>query len=224
MPHPCVFCKGGQGLSVTSFLGFLNYNLRVSTGLKRYYGAGYLHFITSSCYQRRALLASAARRDLFLEILEQVRRGYSFVVIGYVVMPEHFHLLISEPEKGNPSVVMQVLKQRFARRVLSAWRARTPDAQDWLWKEALEEAHVWQRRFYDFVVWSERKRTEKLRYMHRNPVKRGLVLEPDQWAWSSFRYYAYGEAGPVLVNEPCGAKLKMRAPDSELGGGHKKAG
>jgi putative transposase len=51
-------------------------------------------------------------------------------------------------------------------------------------------------------VFSDKKRIEKLRYMHRNPVKPGLVLEPEQWAWSSYRHYAYDEAGPVLVNEP----------------------
>src|SRR2546426_10049561 len=68
--------------------------------LKRYSGAGDLHFITCSCYHRRQYLASARRRDLFLTILEQVRQRYGFVVLGYVVMPEHFHLLISEPEKG----------------------------------------------------------------------------------------------------------------------------
>src|SRR6266480_2655097 len=67
-----------------------------------------------------------------------------------------------------------------------------------LWPE--EEQRVWQRRFYDFNVWSERKRVEKLRYMHRNPVKRGLVLEPEQWEWSSFRSYAYQDVGRVRVN------------------------
>ncbi len=70
--------------------------------------------------------------------------------------------------------------------------------------------HVWQRRFYDFVVFSEKKRAEKLRYMHRNPVERGLALEPEQWAWSSFRYYADGERGPVLVNETEKAELRVR--------------
>ncbi len=93
-------------------------------------------------------------------------------------MPEHFHVLISEPQKGTPSTVMQVLKQRFARKLLQGLRARTDQAQGWLWDEMLEEGQVWQRRFYDFVVWSEHKRVEKLRYMHRNPVQRGLVLEP----------------------------------------------
>ncbi len=70
--------------------------------------------------------------------------------------------------------------------------------------------HAWQRRFYDFVVYTEKKRVEKLRYMHRNPVQRGLVLEPEQWLWSSFRHYAYGERGPVLVNEARKAELHIR--------------
>jgi REP element-mobilizing transposase RayT len=72
--------------------------------LHRYHGAGYLHFITTSCYQRRALLGSRQNRDLFLEVMEQVRRRYHFVVIGYVVMPEHVHLLFGEPERGDPSI------------------------------------------------------------------------------------------------------------------------
>jgi hypothetical protein len=57
-----------------------------------------------------------------------------------------------------------------------------------------------QVRFYDFNVWSERKHIEKLRYMHRKPVKRGLVERPEQWRWSSFRSYLYGEVGAVRVN------------------------
>jgi REP element-mobilizing transposase RayT len=96
--------------------------------LHRYYGAGYLHFITTSCYQRRALLGSRKNRDLFLKVLEQVRRRYRFVVVGYVVMPEHVHLLLGEPERSNPSVVMQALKQGFARRLLrpASLTARPP--------------------------------------------------------------------------------------------------
>ena len=49
--------------------------------------------------------------------------------------------------------------------------------------------HIWQKRFYDFNVWTEHKRIEKLRYMHRNPVNRGLVASPELWRWSSFRAY-----------------------------------
>lgn len=181
------------------------------TGLRRLSGSGYLHFITSSCYRRRPLLGTPHRRNLFLKILEEVRRSYRFAVIGYVVMPEHIHLLISEPDRGTPSTVMQVLKQRSARRVLRELRARTDSTQGSLWQDTLDTSHVWQRRYYDFLVRTERKRVEKLRYMHRNPVKRGLALEPQQWGWSSFRWYAYGESGAVLVNEERPAELKFRA-------------
>jgi putative transposase len=167
----------------------------VPSRLKRYYNAKHLHFITCSCYRRRQRLGTPQRRDLFLKVLEQARQRYQFVVVGYVVMPEHFHLLISEPEKGDPSVVMKVVKQRFARMV---HKKRSSSQLD-LWAES-EDEHVWQKRFYDFNVWSERKRVEKLRYVHRNPVKRGLVATPEQWAWSSFRAYAYGETGRVRVN------------------------
>ncbi|HKI72863.1 MAG TPA: transposase, partial [Verrucomicrobiae bacterium] len=80
--------------------------------MKRYYGAGNLHFITSSCYRRLPFLGNPHRRTVFRDLLEETRQRYSFVVVGYVVMPEHVHLLIGEPEKGTPSTVMQVLKQR----------------------------------------------------------------------------------------------------------------
>ena len=131
-------------------------------GLKRYYGAGDLHFITCSCQRRRPWLGTARRRNFFLDLLEQTRQRYRFVVLGYVVMPEHFHVLLSEPEKGTPSTVMQVLKQRFARRVLQQWRQRRHAAQRLLWQaDSFEPAHVWQARFYDFNLWSERKLAEK---------------------------------------------------------------
>ncbi|HVO81394.1 MAG TPA: transposase [Terriglobales bacterium] len=170
----------------------------MSKGLRRYYGTRHLHFITCSCYRRQRLLGSARRRDTFLHILEQVRRKYDCVVVGYVVMPEHFHLLINELEEGSLGTVMQVLKQRVARKLLRPER-RKDARQMRLWDEE-RLRHFWQLRFYDFNVWSERKRIEKLKYMHRNPVMRGLVTSPEQWRWSSYRYYAFGEAGPVKLN------------------------
>ena len=121
-------------------------------------------------------------------------------------MPDHIHLLISEPERGTPSTVMQVVKQRYARRRLRKKRRKTGQGE--LWPE--EEQRVWQRRFYDFNVWGEGKRVEKLRYMHRNPVKRGLVAEPELWAWSSYRTYACGEAGMVKINQWPAAVMKIR--------------
>jgi putative transposase len=177
---------------------------------QRYYGAGHLHFITCSCYRRQPLLDSPEHRDLFVGALEQSRRRYHFVVVGYVVMPEHIHLLISEPQKKNPSTVMQALKLGFARRVLAEAKRKRDPAQGALFEQAPQ--HIWQKRFYDFNVWTERKCIEKLRYVHRNPVKRGLVASPELWRWSSFRAYALGEAGPVRVNDWEVLTMKMRPP------------
>ena len=168
----------------------------MTKGLIRCYGTQHLHFITCSCYRRRPQLHTAGRRDLFLTILEEARCKYRFVVHGYVLMPEHFHLLITDPEMGDPSVVMKVVKERFTRQLNQ--RRKTPSAQPVLWD--FTPAPIWQKRFYDFNLWSDKKRIEKLRYMHRNPVKRGLVMEPEQWKWSSFRAYWSRERGLVRVN------------------------
>ena len=178
--------------------------------LWRYYGSGYSHFITTSCYQRKALLATVQSRDLLLEVVEQVRRRYYFAVVGYVIMPEHIHLLLTEPKRGNPLKVMQAIKQGFARRFLNRLRASEEPPPSDSRNTALDDGHIWQARFYDFVVFTEKKRVEKLRYMHRNPVKRRLVQEPQQWKWSSYRHYEFGERGIVLVNEEQEARLTVR--------------
>ena len=137
--------------------------------LRRIHGGGDWHFITCSCYHRLQFLSSARRRDLFLEILEQVRAKYDFAVAGYVVMPEHFHLLLSEPRVGKLSLAMQVLKQRVSLRCRKKKRLGVNQLQ--LWEEQEVPAFC-QPRYYDFSVFRERKYVEKLRYMHRNPVKR----------------------------------------------------
>jgi putative transposase len=177
------------------------YTFWVSPHPRRYYGYGDLHFVTFSCYRRLPLLGTARRRDLFLRTLEAVRRQYRFIVVGYVIMPEHVHLLVSEPERRDLSVALKALKQAVARRVLSAMRRRSGSRQGELFPGASVSTSFWQARFYDFKIWTAKKRVEKLRYMHRNAVKRGLVTSPEQWRWSSFRAYALGEKGMVAVNE-----------------------
>ena len=181
----------------------------MTRGLHRYYGANHLHFITCSCYHRRPSLRTARSRDRFLSVLEQTRKRYRFVLVGYVVMPEHIHLLLSEPEVGTPSTVMQVLKQRTARALLPKKRPGDPRQRN-LFGKIPERTPFWQTRFYDFNVRTEKKRVEKLRYMHHNPVKRGLVAEPEDWRWSSYRFYSLDEPGPVGVNQRWG-KISFRA-------------
>ena len=183
--------------------------------LERRYGFGELHFITCSCYRRMPLLASPRLCDRFLKILSEVRDRYNFGPFGFVVMPEHIHLLISEPNVGTPSDAMAAPKQRVSRALRGKKRRRFHDGQGRLWDEPplARHARFWQRRFYDFNVWSVRKRNEKLNYMHFNPVKRGLVERPRDWAWSSYNYYWSGERGLCIPNPAWESKMRRRDGD-----------
>ena len=115
-------------------------------------------------------------------------------------MPEHVHLFIGEPAKGTPSAVVQVLKRRVSRRLRRKKRGRAAPL-------SLTFAHgegalprCWQRCFYDFNVWSLKKRVEKLHYMHMNPLKRKLAAHPKDWPWSSFSFYANPQHGLIQVD------------------------
>ena len=147
--------------------------------IKRYYGQGDLHFVTFSCYRRAPRLGHCHARNIFVEVLGELRTRHHFSLVGYVVMPEHVHLLISETPNCTPSLVSQVLKQNVARELKCA-----------------RQQKFWETRFYDFNVHSAFKLREKLNYMHLNPVKRGLVSHPAGWPWSSFLNY---EGKPGLL-------------------------
>jgi putative transposase len=161
------------------------------TQLVRYQQCGCFHFVTFSCYRRQPRLGGAAAYGVLERELESVRLRYGFAVAGYVLMPEHVHLLVGEPQRSALSVALQVLKQQTSRKL-----------------KAPGEVRFWQRRYSDFNVWSEEKRIEKLRYIHRNPVARGLVARPEDWPWSSFRHYATGLTGVVEIESQWTAFLR----------------
>jgi putative transposase len=148
-------------------------------GLKRYQQEGDHHFITFSCHNRKPYLNTSNARDIFLDSLERTRDRYKFEILGYVVMPEHIHLLVSEPPNDPLSKALQALK-------ISVSRRQT-------------ERPFWQPRDYDFNVFTHNKRVEKLKYMHRNPVTRGLVPHAEDWPWSSYRHYLLNEPSPILI-------------------------
>ena len=163
-------------------------------GPKRYQENGDLHFITFSCYQRRPLLSSAQACQVFEATFERVRSWYEFGVVGYVVMPEHVHLLVTEPERGSLARAIQMLKQLTAHKL-----------------KADPSVPFWCTRYYDFNVRTKKKRIEKLRYMHRNPVVRGLVKKPEDWEWSSFRHYLTGVDGVVEIESQWTGLRRERA-------------
>jgi putative transposase len=81
-------------------------------GLKRFHKSHQLHFLTFSCYHRRPNFGSVASRTVFESALERIRQKFGLCVYGYVVMPEHVHLLVNEPERGILAQAMQSLKLR----------------------------------------------------------------------------------------------------------------
>ncbi len=168
------------------------------TNLKRYYGLGHLHFITFSCYRRLPLLGTADSRNAFVQALDEVRGKYAFALAGYVVMPEHVHLLIGEPKLGNLSTVIQSLKLRVSKTTRRLRRGTSTSQKSLTLREPVAADRFWQPRFYDFNVYSARKRREKLDYMHRNPVTRGLVEDPKSWPWSSYASYS-GRGAPLVM-------------------------
>ncbi|MGA2571864.1 MAG: transposase [Terracidiphilus sp.] len=154
----------------------------------RYQQTGEFHFLTFSCYHRRAYLSAVAAMELFEDALERVRRRYLFAVAGYVVMPEHVHLLVNEPQRALLSGAIQALKLSVSMRS--------------------RERPFWQAHYYDFNVSTHEKFVEKLRYMHRNPVRRGLAARPEDWKWSSFRDYQTGLCGTVEIESEWTARKR----------------
>jgi putative transposase len=182
--------------------------------LKRYQNVGTLHFITFSCYRRQPLLMKHGGAQMFEEAPEEGRVKYGFFVFGYVVMPEHVHLLVSEPERGTLATAIKALKQSVARRQvnlgggLRSSQQKDPHKQKplvWGTQNPRSTQHFWQTRYYDFNVCTPAKRVEKLKYIHRNPVHRGLVERPEDWPWSTYRHYALGELGTVQIESPVAA-------------------
>ena len=143
-------------------------------GLTRYQHTGQSHFVTFCCYHRRPLFTTDASRRVFENALERVRRSFRLRVYGYVVMPEHIHLLLSEPARDTLADALKSLKQGVARRLIG-------DAD-----------HFWQKRYYDFNVHNHAQFVEKLHYIHWNPVKRGLCERPEDWLWRRVAQSSFG--------------------------------
>jgi putative transposase len=156
-------------------------------GLRRLHHSGQAHFITFSCFHRRPFLAEMRMQDAFLYALEETRLRFEMKVFGYVVMPEHVHLLVNEPIEKELSKFVQLLKTKVS------IQARTKN------RRTAGELPFWQARYFDHNVRNRAGFVTQLRYIHRNPVKRGLCGTPEDWPWSSFRAWALGETHIVTV-------------------------
>ena len=159
-------------------------------GLKRFQKAEALHFITFSCFHRLPFLEAPATKETFEFVLEQTRSRHQARVYAYVLMPEHIHLLINEPPLILVAQFLKALKQITSRKLRG------------------DRRQFWQDRYFDANIHGEAARSEVIRYIHRNPVKRGLVASPEQYRWSSFNHYATGIRGIVEIESEWTARTR----------------
>lgn len=164
------------------------------SGLMRFQRAESLHFITFSCFHRLPLLQAPGAWETVEAVLEQTRARHAARVYAYVLMPEHIHLLVNEPPLILLAQFLKAVKQRTSRKLRGV------------------RHKFWQDRYYDSNVRGEKARSEVIRYIHRNPVERGLVDKPEEWPWSSFRHYATGVQGTVEIESHWAAYQRGNEP------------
>jgi putative transposase len=173
-------------------------------GLTRFHHTGQTHFITFCCYHRRRLLITDESRRIFESALERTRNSYRLYVYGYVIMPEHVHLLLSEPKRETLADALKSLKQGVSRRLIGS--PLKPKAG-----LSGPPVHFWQKRYYDLNIRDYAQFVEELRYIYRNPVKAGLCERLEDWPWSSFLHYATGAEGRVQIESEWTARKRERA-------------
>jgi len=150
------------------------------------YGKGHLHLIACTCFQKQPKLGEEKHRDVFVRLLEELRVKFRFAVVGYVVMPDHFRLLMREPEIDTAANAVEMLQARYRRRYNSSARS---------------DEQVWESRSTDAHIVGADAIAATLASMHAEPVRAGLVSTPEEWKWSSALAYAGLPEGVVTVEQ-----------------------
>jgi putative transposase len=144
------------------------------SNIHRYYVPESIVFITTVTKDRRSDLIEPTSIRVFWDTVKLVKEFHPFELMAYIILPDHFHLLIKpENDMGNYSTIMHSLKRNFALNFKKAHSIRS-------------SLQYWQYGFWDRVVRSEKELAAYLRYIHWNPVKHNLVDQPEFWPHSSY--------------------------------------
>ncbi len=157
------------------------------TNYRRAKVAGGTYFITQVTYGRQPWLCDDLSRQVLRQGIEAVRHDYPFEIDGFVLLPDHFHLLMRLPEGDvNFSERMRQIKSFVTRKI-----GHLPQVQDEpnLSREERGEKYVWQRRFWEHLIRDEEDFRNHLQYIHNNPVKHQYCKEPKDWKYSSIHRY-----------------------------------
>jgi putative transposase len=134
--------------------------------------------------------------------IDKRRTAHSFVLLAYVIMPEHVHLVLWPPEAMALGTVVGEIKRCAAKETLSHLSKADGQVLDRLTvrRDSAERRVLWQRRCYDHNCRSETSVWEKVEYCHQNPVKRRLVHKAEDWEWSSYRWYKGDRDVPLQMD------------------------
>lgn len=163
--------------------------------LKHYDHDGRARFVTFCTHRRLPILSNHLFRDIVVTRLHETCRVYRLILLGYVVMPDHVHLVVVPPETVELGPVVGELKRITARDIHKLLRNSHSDlgGELLIWRDGREKMAVWQRRCFDHNCRTEEAVWEKVNYCHSNPVRSGLVRQATDWKWSSYGYYASAE-------------------------------
>jgi len=174
----------------SSAVGSQEWEIRRMTRLRHYDDLGTARFVTFSCYQRLPSLVNPGAFELVTEELDRARTKHGFQLLGYVLMPDHVHLVLFPPDGMKLGLVIREIKSRAAKRYFAMTRIGRPGAK----------RVFWLRRCYDHNCRTPDTVREKIGYCHNNPVKRGLVADPSEWVWSSYNWYQGQRDVPLVVD------------------------
>jgi putative transposase len=170
--------------------------------LRHYDDLGTARFVTVACHRRLHLLNHDEDILFLLEEIDSARQKYKFSILAYVIMPNHFHLVLVPQKPIKLGVVIGEIKSRSARRILERQRRGNADGlrQLQVIRNGKPRLVFWLRRCYDFNCRTADDVREKIDYCHKNPVRAGLVHESSQWPWSSYGWYYGPNEGPISVD------------------------
>jgi putative transposase len=149
----------------------------------------YCHFVTSKTYRNQKIFSEGKVADLLIQTLLEVKEKLNFRLIGFVVMPDHIHLMLVPNKRNTISDVMRHIKGRFSRRYdLLSRGMNSPDygiSDHRAGNSSLPKSKVWQESFYDHVIRNRKEFDERLNYLYNNPVKAKLAEKPEDYKYSS---------------------------------------
>ncbi|MFH1236133.1 MAG: transposase [Parcubacteria group bacterium] len=193
--------------------------------LSKFDTQSYGHFVTTKTFRNKLIFRDAKCCEIVLGDIGFYRKKLGFKLLGYCVMPDYLHMIVwwdvDEKPELTISKVVQLIKSHSAKEIASYLKTgrRKPSLSPYsraqsegsglpmgyVWKNkgsvhTPSEYQIWQSSFYDFNIYSEEKLLQKLNYLHWNPVRAGLCEKPEDWPWSSYRFYEFRKQGTLSVD------------------------